>query len=96
LNPNASLQNCDAIDNDSMLNRKLEGLLLHFILIAVIGIAVYSYTFDVPFQFDDHAYLIDHLAVRDFRYFLDISKIEEIDGSPDIKRYLKTKVRCLP
>jgi tetratricopeptide (TPR) repeat protein len=61
------------------------------LLIIVLGILVYSNTFDVPFQFDDMEYIIDHPAVRDFKYFLDPSRIVNLDISPDMKRCLSAR-----
>jgi hypothetical protein len=69
----------------------LRKTLLHFILIAALGILVYSNTFDVPFQFDDKQYFVEHPAIKDFRYFLDTSKLENLNMREDIKRSVKTR-----
>ena len=63
----------------------------HLLLISVLGFLVYSNTFNVPFQFDDREYIIDHPAVRDFGYFLEPSRIGNLDISPDMKRCLSAR-----
>jgi protein O-mannosyl-transferase len=39
-------------------------------LIALVGFLIYSNTFNVPFQFDDDAYVVNNPAIRDFSTFL--------------------------
>jgi len=38
------------------------------ILIALVGLLAYSNTFNVPFQFDDDAYVVNNPAIRSFDY----------------------------
>jgi tetratricopeptide (TPR) repeat protein len=39
------------------------------LVIAAVGVLVYSNTFTVPFQFDDDVYVVNNPAIRDFRSF---------------------------
>jgi protein O-mannosyl-transferase len=39
-------------------------------LLALLGFLIYSNTFNVPFQFDDDAYVVNNPAIRDFSTFL--------------------------
>lgn len=47
---------------------------LHGALIIVLGIIVYSNTINVPFQFDDTAFIVENPIVKDFSFFVDPSK----------------------
>jgi hypothetical protein len=73
------------------MSRILDKSIVHFLLIFVLGLLVYSNTFDVPFHFDDHEYMISNPALRDFSYFLNPSQIEDTNLSAPIKRYSKTR-----
>jgi tetratricopeptide (TPR) repeat protein len=43
---------------------------ISFSLIALLGILIYSNTFNVPFQFDDDAYVVNNPSIRGFSTFL--------------------------
>jgi tetratricopeptide (TPR) repeat protein len=50
----------------------------HIILIAIVGLIVYSNTFNVPFQWDDSIYIEDNPVIKDFSYFLEPSKAKAL------------------
>jgi tetratricopeptide (TPR) repeat protein len=50
---------------------------LHIALICVLGVLVYSNTFDVPFHLDDRRNIVDNPLVKDFGYYVKPSKAEE-------------------
>ena len=45
----------------------------HILLIALIGIIIYSNTFQVPFHYDDKRNITENLIIKDLSYFSDIS-----------------------
>lgn len=71
--------------------RILHNRLLHFFLIAIAGLLVYSNTFQAPFHFDDFPFIVDNPAIRDFSYLLNPSKVDTLDIRPDAKRYFRTR-----
>ena len=54
----------------------LQRYYIHLILIAVLGFLAYSNTFNVPFQWDEHNFIIENPIVKDLGYFLEPSKAE--------------------
>jgi tetratricopeptide (TPR) repeat protein len=42
---------------------------LHFLIIAAITIVAYANSFNVPFQFDDRANIVENSYIKDFSYF---------------------------
>lgn len=58
---------------------------IHILLIVVIGLAVYSNTFLVPFIFDDYGCIRDNPAIQSFHFFKDTRQVFELDINPDIK-----------
>jgi Flp pilus assembly protein TadD len=65
--------------------------IFHFLVISLLGVLVYSNTFDVPFQFDDKNYVIINPAMRDFGYFLAPSKIDDHIINSDVKNSFRTR-----
>jgi tetratricopeptide (TPR) repeat protein len=67
----------------------------HFFLIAVLGLLVYSNTFNASFHFDDGIFIIKNPLIRDIGYFLDLEKAErtaeELMIAKDIRRYFRTR-----
>ena len=57
---------------------------LHFALIALVGLLVYSNTLESPFVLDDRSYIIENPFIKDFNYFTDSSSLEafseQLDG----------------
>ena len=64
-------------------------LLLPCLLIVVIGILAYSNSFDSPFQWDEHDFLVQNPIVKNLKYFLEPSRAKDID--PDYYIFLKTR-----
>jgi tetratricopeptide (TPR) repeat protein len=67
---------------------------LHIILIALIGLLVYSNTFQAPFVFDDIVFIIENPVVKDIDYFISPSKADSLNIPiihPDIPRLLKIR-----
>jgi tetratricopeptide (TPR) repeat protein len=66
---------------------------LHVILILLLGLIVYSNTFQVPFVFDDLPFIIENPVIKDIDYFISPSKAESLNVSQhsDIVRFLKTR-----
>jgi Tfp pilus assembly protein PilF len=61
-------------------------------LIALLGFLVYSNTFNVPFQFDDDAYVFNNPLIRTFHYFLapfDVAELDKLSpvNFPSVLRY---------
>jgi tetratricopeptide (TPR) repeat protein len=52
----------------------------HLLVLAVLGGLVYSKTFHAPFVLDDDGYLVTNLAIRDFGYFLEPSKVMALEN----------------
>jgi tetratricopeptide (TPR) repeat protein len=50
--------------------------LTHLLLIAVLGLLIYSNTFHSPFQWDEEIYLLENPVVKDLGYFTDTSRAE--------------------
>jgi tetratricopeptide (TPR) repeat protein len=65
----------------------------HLVLIALMGLFVYSNTFDVPFQFDDTEFVADNPIIKDIGYYISPSKANSLKywGNTDILRFLKTR-----
>ena len=53
----------------------------HLILITVLGILIYSNTFDVPFIFDDELNIVENHYIRDLSNFLDKPSREGVSPS---------------
>lgn len=51
---------------------------LHIASVILIGLLAYSNTFNVPFHFDDINIIVNNPAVKDFGYFLDDSKLDQL------------------
>lgn len=51
---------------------------LHYVMIAILGIIIYSNTFNVPFIFDDLLYIVKTPVVTNLQYFTEPSKIREV------------------
>ena len=64
---------------------------LHVLLIALLGLIVYSNTFDVPFVFDDVPYIVNNPTIKDFGYFIDTSKADGLKIATVTRRYLDTR-----
>jgi Flp pilus assembly protein TadD len=61
-------------------------------LIALLCFLVYSNTFNVPFQFDDNAYVVNNPLIRTFHYFLapfDVAELDKLSpvNFPSVLRY---------
>jgi tetratricopeptide (TPR) repeat protein len=67
------------------------GLLLNIALIVLVGLLSYGNSFDASFHFDDFRFISENPLIRDFGYFTDPSKVDELDLSDDVKRYFKTR-----
>jgi tetratricopeptide (TPR) repeat protein len=67
----------------------------HFFLIAVLGLLVYSNTFNASFHFDDGTFIVQNPLIKDIGYFLDLEKTErtaELWMLPkDVRRYFRTR-----
>jgi len=51
---------------------------LHYVMIAILGIIIYSNTFNVPFIFDDLLYIVKTPVVTSLQYFTEPSKVWEV------------------
>ncbi len=66
---------------------KLSSLLnktpFHLALIAILGLAAYSNTFNAPFQWDEETFIVNNPIVKDLGYFLHPSKakVHELYGA---------------
>jgi tetratricopeptide (TPR) repeat protein len=65
--------------------------LVHFLLIASVSLIIYSNTFTVPFHYDDFRFIRDNPFIKDFSYFLNPSKIYDINLPEDVHRYFRTR-----
>ena len=54
----------------------LQRYYVHLILIAVLGFLAYSNTFNVPFQWDEHNFIVENPIIKNLDYFLEPSKAE--------------------
>jgi tetratricopeptide (TPR) repeat protein len=65
---------------------------VHVLVIALLGIIVYSNTFDAPFVFDDSMFITENPTVKDSGYFTSAADKERLSYVPDVVRgYLKTR-----
>jgi tetratricopeptide (TPR) repeat protein len=63
--------------------------LTHLLLIAVLGLLIYSNTFHSPFQWDEEIYLLENPVVKDLGYFMDTSRAEGLPVYDGLKsRYI--------
>ncbi|MBI5741581.1 MAG: hypothetical protein HZA16_12815 [Nitrospirae bacterium] len=61
---------------------------IHLLLIAVLGLIVYSNTFHSPFQWDEAVYIVDNLSVRDLSSFMDPSSVPGMNPYSFKNRYI--------
>ncbi|MBI4822933.1 MAG: hypothetical protein HY805_01720 [Nitrospirae bacterium] len=62
---------------------------IHLILIALIGILLYSNTFNSPFQWDEEDFIFGNPIVKDLSYFSEPSKAKGLELYPALKsRYI--------
>jgi Flp pilus assembly protein TadD len=63
--------------------------LTHLLLIAVLGLLIYSNTFHSPFQWDEEIYFLENPVVKDLGYFTDTSRAEGLPFYDGLKsRYI--------
>lgn len=62
------------MDKSSSMFRPFYMSSVHIIIIALIGLLCYSNTLNVPFQWDELAFIEDYPIVKDISYFLEPSK----------------------
>jgi hypothetical protein len=74
-----------------VLNRILNKPLFHLLLIAILGLLVYSNTFDVPFHYDDAIFIVKNPLIKDFGYFTEPSNAERVRLSEGVKRFFRTR-----
>ncbi|MES0337968.1 MAG: tetratricopeptide repeat protein [Candidatus Magnetobacterium sp. LHC-1] len=63
----------------------------HVLIIAVVGLLIYSNTFEVPFVFDDKPNIIKNQLIRHLKYFTDNTAFESADVSRQVKDFFKTR-----
>lgn len=59
--------------NGTVAGRLLSRPFIHYLLICITGLIIYSNTFSVPFQWDEVAFINDNIIVKNFDYFLNPS-----------------------
>jgi tetratricopeptide (TPR) repeat protein len=52
---------------------------LHIILIMLLGLLIYSNTFNVPFQWDDITHIVENLIIKDLGYFTNLSWAKDFE-----------------
>jgi tetratricopeptide (TPR) repeat protein len=63
--------------------------LTHLLLIAVLGLLIYSNTFHSPFQWDEEIYLLENPVVRNLGYFVEPSRAQGLQFFDGLKsRYI--------
>lgn len=75
-----------------MRNSILNKSYVHILLITVLGLLIYSNTFDSPFIFDDVRYIVDNPAVQDMQYFHDPSKVATLKILPELRHAFRTRI----
>jgi Tfp pilus assembly protein PilF len=80
-----SLSEAEAVPMERLLPKK-GTFLLHILLIATIGILVYSNTFSVPFVLDDHINIVINPVIKDLDYFQHPTKAKVFINYESIKR----------
>jgi hypothetical protein len=67
----------------------------HFFLIALLGLLIYSNTFDASFHFDDEIFIVQNPLIKDIDNFLNLDQVErkaeELMIIKDVRRYFKTR-----
>jgi tetratricopeptide (TPR) repeat protein len=56
---------------------------LHFTLIALVGLLVYSNTLESPFVLDDRSYILENPFIKDINYFTDSTSLESFSEKLD-------------
>ena len=51
------------------------GPVVHILIIVVLGILIYSNTFNVPFVFDDNDSIVSSSSIKDVRHFIDLQNM---------------------
>jgi Flp pilus assembly protein TadD len=65
---------------------------LNILIIAVLGLILYSNTFGVPFTFDDTDYIENNPALKDLSFFAHPSKMDQSDMHPSIKTSFRARI----
>jgi len=66
---------------------------LHIFFIITLGILIYSNTFKAPFVFDDISmYIVENPAIKDFKYFLDASRLDETSVDKGFREQFKNRI----
>ena len=59
--------------------------IVHILIIVILGVLVYSNTYNAPFVLDDESSIVENSVIKDFRYFIDPS----LAGKADITNFYK-------
>ncbi len=64
---------------------------IHILLIIVLCLLAYSNILNAPFVFDDSVYIVDNPAIKDFQYFTDTSRVNDLAIHDGLKAIFKTR-----
>jgi tetratricopeptide (TPR) repeat protein len=90
-NAKGTAQEITLIPSISALPSWTGSLTVHVILIMLLGLLVYSNTFNVPLLFDDLVFISENPLIKDFGYFSEPSKAEGLNLDDDVTRFFKTR-----
>ncbi len=65
---------------------------VHILVVAVLGLLIYSNTFNAPFVFDDARYIVNNPAIQDFQYFRNPSSVESLEIVPELQHAFRTRI----
>ncbi len=65
---------------------------VHILVVAVLGLLIYSNTFSAPFVFDDARYIVDNPAIQDLQYFRNPSSVQSLDLLPELQHAFRTRI----
>ncbi|MBF0592641.1 MAG: tetratricopeptide repeat protein [Nitrospirae bacterium] len=65
---------------------------IHILIIAVVGLLIYSNTFNIPFIFDDIPNIAENLLIKDLRYFTNKSMVHDIPVIYNVKDFFYSRL----
>jgi hypothetical protein len=67
----------------------------HLAVIALLGLIVYSNTFNVPFLLDDHRNIVDNRMIKDLSYYIDPAGADQFAGATEYPMFKSRYVGSL-
>jgi tetratricopeptide (TPR) repeat protein len=65
---------------------------IHLLIVAIIGLCIYSNTFNSPFVFDDIRFIADNPTIKDLHYFENPSEVQTLKILPELRHAFRTRI----